>query len=113
MNALSAWLRSVISKPADRRRGARQEFKDSIEIRTDSGQIWRGIARDLSVYGMGAVVYADLRVGDSVLVKYTHPDSLGNTQIVARKAVVRSRLGWRYGFEFQHALNVSPENQPA
>ena len=109
MNALTAWLRSVIAKPAERRRWPRHAFKSSREVRTPAGEIWKGIARDLSVLGMGAVVYADLKIGETLLVKYEHPDGSGSVKFVARQARVKSRHGWRYGLEFEHQLDVHNE----
>lgn len=100
MNALTSWLRGIITKPAERRQWPRREFKASIEVRADRGETWRGVARDISEHGLGAVVYAELRVGDEVLVKYPHPEQSENTGLVARHARVKSRHGWRYGFEF-------------
>jgi hypothetical protein len=57
---------------------------------------FRGIGRDISESGLGALVYADLQVGESVVLYYTHP------QDAATKFVCRPH-GNGYGFEFHHA----------
>ncbi len=64
----------------------------------------RGIARDLSIDGMGAILFADLQVGDRVLIKYQHPYARNTGQTVARRAVVRGCFGHRYGFQFEQPL---------
>lgn len=103
-NALTRWLRGLrVMSPAERRESPRHPFAASIEVRTDGGTIFRGVARDLSVRGMGAIVYADLKVGDCVVVHYAHPMRTA-PDFVRRTAYVRGRYGSRYGFEFDQPL---------
>ena len=104
MPTFTRWLRDFAFKPpANRRQFPRSPFDGPIEVRTAAGTRFRGVARDLSARGMGAIVYADLRVGDSVVVHYEHPRDAAS-QVVRRAALVRGRYGSRYGFEFEAAL---------
>jgi hypothetical protein len=106
VNALTRWLRGLgFRPPAEKREAPRRRFDGSIEVRTTGGTVFRGVARDLSARGMGAIVYADLKVGDSVVVNYAHP-SKPASEIVRRSANVRGRFGSRYGFEFADALSA-------
>ena len=108
MNAFNQWLRTLVSKPVVERRSApRLPFTSSIEVRTLTGAIFRGIGRDLSVRGLGAIVFADLQVGDSVVIKYPHPNTHTTIQGVRRNARVKARYGNRYGFEFEDAMECA------
>jgi hypothetical protein len=64
---------------------------------------FRGIGRDISESGLGALVYADLQVGESVVLYYTHPQHAA-TKFVCRPASVRRQHGNGYGFEFNNVL---------
>ncbi|MGH3429806.1 MAG: PilZ domain-containing protein [Mycobacteriales bacterium] len=100
---LTRWFRGWTNKPQDeRRREPRTPFAGSIEVRTAGGTTFRGVARDLSDGGMGAIVYADLSVGDRVVIYYIHPLERAS-RFVFRTACVRGRHGSRYGFEFENA----------
>ncbi|MGH9522413.1 MAG: PilZ domain-containing protein [Terriglobales bacterium] len=100
------WLRDFGSKPpTNRRQSPRKPFAAAIEVRTVAGTTFRGVARDLSECGMGAIVYADLSVGDSVVVHYEHPRD-ASSHLVRRSACVRGRYGSRYGFEFEGAISA-------
>jgi hypothetical protein len=69
--ALTQRLRALVTKSfAQTRQAPRLAFTASIEVRTATGAVFRGIARDLSRLGLGAIVCADLQVGESVLIKY-------------------------------------------
>lgn len=103
---LTQWLRPFARKPlADKRHAPRFPFGSSIEVHIAGGARFLGIARDLSARGLGAIVYADLKVGDSAIVKYAHPHTPTSVGVVARQATVRARYGSRFGFEFQDAMN--------
>lgn len=107
MTALTERLHALVTKSFARtRHEPRIAFTGSIEVRTASGTVFWGTARDLSKGGLGAIVCADLQVGDSVAVKYAHPQPPADSQIVVRCARVRGRYGSRYGFEFEHAMDV-------
>lgn len=107
VTALTQRLRALVTKTfAQTRQAPRLAFTNSIEVRIASGTVFRGIARDLSRRGLGAIVCADLQVGDSVLIKYAHPQPPADSQIVVRYARVRGRYGSRYGFEFEHAVDI-------
>jgi hypothetical protein len=105
LTALTQRFRTLVTRSfAQTRQAPRFAFTDSIEVRTASGAVFRGIARDLSRRGLGAIVFADLQVDDSVVVKYAHPQRSADSQIVVRYARVRTRYGSRYGFEFEQAM---------
>ena len=56
---------------------------------------------------MGAIVYGELAVGDTVWVSYDHPSGgARNEQAVVRQGAVRRRYGHRYGFEFLYPLRI-------
>lgn len=104
MGTLTRWFRG--HKPSvPKRRTPRVPFSGSIEVRTAGGTIFRGIGCDLSEGGMGAIVYADLQVGDRVVIYYTHPVDSTN-RFTFRPACVRGRYGNRYGFEFETAISA-------
>ena len=104
MNILTRWFRDAVSKSGiERRESARAAYSGPIQLRTSLGVTYRGFGCNLSTYGMGAVVYADLQVGDSVVLYYTHPNGAAN-KFACRHGVVRWRKGNRYGFEFEHSL---------
>lgn len=106
MGTLTRWLRDWTHKPSiERRREPRNPFEASIEVRTAGGTTFRGVARDLSNGGMGAIVYADLEVGDRVVIYYMHPANSAS-RFVFRPACVRGRYGSRYGFEFENSLSA-------
>src|SRR5690349_18931070 len=66
ISSAQQWLSALTRKAPDRRRTTRHTFDVAIEIRTDTaGATLRGVARDLSEKGMGAIVYGDLSVGDT------------------------------------------------
>jgi hypothetical protein len=101
-------LRAFVTKPFRQiRQEPRFPFAGSIEVRAATGPIFRGIARDLSSRGLGAIVFADLQVGDSVSIKYTEPQEVAESQARVRNARVRSRYGSRYGFEFECVVGVA------
>ena len=103
-----ATLRQALKRPprTNRRRERRDPYKVPIEIRTSSGGIYPGHSRDVSLLGMGAITSAPLEVGDEVLIKYDHPTGDQTSRSVVRRATVRQRLGYRYGFEFQVTLEL-------
>ena len=98
------WWQNAFS-PNDRRCAERVPFRQEIEVRKESGVLCRGLARDLSDKGMGAIVFGqDLEQGEQVWIKYNHPRA-GRSQLIVRRAIVRSNYGFRYGFEFEHSLD--------
>ena len=85
----------------ERRGEFRADLKFPIEIRAASGITYRGVSRDISGSGMGAVVYAYLELGEQIWIKYQHPtEGEQNARAVVRHATVKQRHGYRYGFEF-------------
>ena len=99
----------------ERRGEFRADLKIPIEIRAASGTTYRGVSRDISPLGMGAVVYAYLELGEQIWIKYEHPtEGEQTTRAVVRHAKVKQRHGYRYGFEFQLPVEPStPETSPA
>ncbi len=96
------------SLQTDQRSSPRLPFQASIDVRIPNGDLCRGIARDLSPNGMGAIVFADatdLKVGDSVVISYTHPRPSG-TEAVERAARVSGQHGNRYVFVFEQPMDV-------
>ena len=57
-----------------------------------------GRASELSEGGVAAYIFTDLGVGDSLVIEATLPYS---SKPIALDAVIRSRLGFRYGLEFK------------
>lgn len=107
MTALAQWLHALAKNKsfAQARKEPRVAFTVSIEVRAANGAVFRGIARDLSTRGLGAIVSADLQVGDYVVIKYAHPQRQGDIQVVRRSARIRGRYGSRYGFEFEQSMD--------
>jgi len=103
-----ASLRQALHRPLrpNRRRERRDPYKVTIEIRTSSGGIYPGVSRDVSLLGMGAIVTAPLALGEQVLIKYEHPAGEQATRSVVRRAIVKQRFGYRYGFEFDETLDL-------
>ena len=98
------WYRIAPRADRDRRQSDRIAFREEIEIRTAAGTTCRGLSRDLSPTGIGAIVFGDdLSVGEEVRIKYRHPRGT-HSQLVVRQATVRNRFGFRYGFNFAHPL---------
>ena len=95
----SATLRKLIAGAAypKQRRERRVPFDVSINVCTVSGVNYRGFCRDLSPFGMGALVSAPLEIGEQVRINYEHPTR--GEQMAS--ATVRQRHGYRYGFELQ------------
>lgn len=105
LTALTEMFRALVTKPfAQKRREPRLPFARSIEVREASGSVFRGIARDLSRHGLGAIVFADLPVGALVAIKYVDPQHPADSQMIVRYARVRGRYGSRYGFEFEQGM---------
>jgi c-di-GMP-binding flagellar brake protein YcgR len=104
---LGKWLCALSgSRPKlERRQFVRHPFHSAVEIRTKSGGILRGAARDLSEGGIGVIVYGELMVGEIIWLKYGDLTDQGGHTVVSR-GVVRQRHGYRYGFEFQSAISA-------
>ncbi len=92
------------------RSSPRKPFAGFLDVRLLTGTTYRGVARDLSAGGIGAIVFADtkfanLQTGDAVEISYAHPAVAGD-ESVTRRAAVRGRYGNRYGFRFEQPLDV-------
>ena len=107
MNWLTALRHSLIGTSAERRREDRRYLKFPIEVRTSSGARSPGLSRDLTRSSMGAVVSTHLKIGQEVWIAYEHPAAGGESaRAVTRHATVRQCLGYRYGFEFEQAMDI-------
>lgn len=106
-NWIAALRQSLIGSSAERRREERRYLKFPIEVRVSSGATSPGLSRDLTRCSMGAVVSTPLKIGQEVWVAYEHPSAGGESaRTVTRRATVRQRLGYRYGFEFMQPMDV-------
>lgn len=113
---LRSWWRRILGQPErEHRRASRIPFSGGVEIKNEAGEHAPGIARDLSVKGMGAIVAADFNVGDRVAIKYSHPLAADRKKELTRPALIRDRYGRRYGFEFdqpsEHWVPAPPERE--
>ncbi len=96
---------------AEQRSSPREPFAASLDVHVTTGITYRGVARDLSAGGIGAIVFADtknfaaLKVGDSVVIDFEHPCPQG-TEHVACPACVMGRYGNRYGFRFERPMDA-------
>lgn len=107
MGALKRWWQTTFDTGhGENRRAPRSPFTGMVEIRTIGGGVTRGVARDLSLTGIGVLAAADLQVGERVLLRYEHPRSLEQRQAMERRAIVRGHFGNRFGFEFEQADGV-------
>ena len=86
------WLAGILGqRPQDRRRLRRDPLHASVVIIASGGFTFHASARDCNAGGVGAIVCADLQVGDEVVVKMDERKL---------RCAVRNRNGYRYGFEF-------------
>jgi hypothetical protein len=65
----------------------------------------RGHTSDVSEGGLGGIMVADIRLGETVTLEFSGPPLLRPVRV---EAVVRNRVGYRYGFEF---LSLSREQR--
>ncbi|HET7840735.1 MAG TPA: PilZ domain-containing protein [Terriglobia bacterium] len=113
---LKSWWRRVLGQPErEHRHASRIPFSGGVEIKNEAGEHAPGIARDLSVKGMGAIVAAEFQVGERVAIRYSHPLGADQKKELTRRALVRDRYGRRYGFEFdqpsEHWVPPAPERE--
>jgi c-di-GMP-binding flagellar brake protein YcgR len=85
------------TKVAERRTTPRYNIELHLTVMTKNGRTVRGISREMSGSGMGAVLTGDLETGEEVQLRYQFDD--GSPPQVVR-ALVRHRQGRLYGFEF-------------
>jgi hypothetical protein len=82
----------------------RADVKVEVLVAGDA-QPRRGHSSDLSEGGLGGIMVAELRLGDTVTLEISGPPLLRPIRV---QAVVRNRLGYRYGFQF---LSLSREQR--
>ncbi len=105
VRALTIWLApksQAVLDPVihreERRRAVRHEYEVQLTADTANGDIYAGFSREFSEVGMGALLWADLRIGTEVLLNCRPPDYDGKVTVRAR---VCQRVGFRYGLEYQ------------
>lgn len=84
-------------RPGERRGVPRYRLEVPLTVIGTAGQSYRGFTRDLSEGGMGAVLSAELAVGEQVWLLYQLPDGSPPKKV---QATVQWREGSRYGFRF-------------
>ena len=72
----------------------------SVRVVTETGTISFGRSHDVSCKGMSLYFATELEVGDSIRVRFTLPNSRLALDL---KAVIRNRVGFRYGIQFSEA----------
>ena len=104
-NLRSWWQRTFRDgRESEKRCAPRTPFSGWVEITSGTGDSSRGLARDLSMRGMGTIIFAEFALGERVRIKYTHPAAADRVLELSRHATVRSRYGSRYGFEFEKPI---------
>ncbi len=89
-------LRKLIGARKDKRRCPRHTAEGFLLVNTADGRVHRGLLRDLSETGVGAIMYGTLEVGSTVELRYEHPTGVNQV----RRAVVRHHYGYKHGFDF-------------
>lgn len=91
------WKAWGLFRRVERRRSPRQVLGVTISVSTSNGQVYKGVTRDVSETGIGALIYGDLNVGDFVTLKFQP----AGKQEKSCRAVVMQRFGYRCGFQFK------------
>ena len=94
-------------KSRERRKSPRTKLNAPVTVLTTGNQPYRGVCRDISLTGLGAIVYGDLHLGQNVRLSFGAID--GNEMNVP--AVVRNLYGSRYGFELLDPGGAGPETR--
>ena len=105
-SAIDRFLRWNPWRRIDRRLAPRQQFEAKISVSRADGHVFNATGRDISETGVGALVFGDLSVGELVLLRFQPPSE--ETEKLM-KAVVRQKLGYRYGFEFKDRIELRLE----
>lgn len=113
--AVVNWLTNFFGKAAltlapsrgiiERRASPRTSLNSPLAVLSAGNQTYRGVCRDISASGLGAIVYGDLLVHQNVRLRF----SLATGRGINVPAVVRYRYGSRYGFEFLELVDTSSE----
>ena len=112
MKTPSDWKAALSTPAVELRRAPRKRFTAALDVTAPAQGSCRGVACDLSVGGIGAIVFADgvdfadLQVGDTVVIGYEHPNP-ERVKAVARSARVQGRYGNRYGFLFDEPMPIA------
>ncbi|MBZ5568570.1 MAG: PilZ domain-containing protein [Acidobacteriia bacterium] len=113
--AVINWVTNVLNRAAsalnlshrirEKRRVPRTKLGSPLAVLTTGNQTYRGVCRDISQCGLGAIVYGDLHVHQNVRLRF---DAGGGAETNLR-AVVRNHYGSRYGFEFVDPVDLRLE----
>jgi c-di-GMP-binding flagellar brake protein YcgR len=87
----------LFQRKVEKRGIPRYRLEVPLTVSTPAGQSHHGVSRDLSEGGMGAILRAELPVGEQVCLQYQLPDGSPPKKIAA---VVQWHKGSRYGFKF-------------
>jgi hypothetical protein len=87
----------------ERRSVPRYALVIPLTLRTSSGDTYSGFTRDMGAGGLGALVAADLPLGEEVTVTYQLPDG---SPPQSHRATVRNRNGNRHGFQFTDTTKI-------
>ena len=105
MKWLLTFLRRFVSAPpppAERRIFPRYKYEFPIDVRTADGRTSRGLTRDFSQSGIGAIVYTELAIGYQITLTLHLQDGSPPKKT---EAIVRRRYGSVYGIEFAKPLS--------
>lgn len=113
--AVINWLANVLNRAGsalgpshkimERRKAPRTQLVSPLAVLTAGNQTYRGVCRDISKWGLGAIVYGDLHIDQNVRLRL---DAGGGVDVNLR-AVVRNHYGSRYGFEFLDPVDLGLE----
>ena len=88
------------------RKTERVHLDISVQVLTEGGAITFGRSHDVSRKGMSLYFAIELEVGAPIRVRFTLPNSRLALDL---KAVIRNRVGFRYGVQFAEATAAELE----
>jgi hypothetical protein len=88
------------------RKAERVHLDVSVQVVTESGAITFGRSHDVSYRGMSLYFAIELELGAPIRVRFTLPNSRLPLDL---KAVIRNRVGFRYGIQFAEASEAELE----
>ena len=89
--------RTIVSRGIERRRSRRLELESQLAVTTLDGTILRGYTRDFSREGAAAIIHGELTEGQEINLRFRSAGAIRDT---AEHAIVRTKIGHRYGLEF-------------
>ena len=94
---VSISARIKFPRHTERRRSHRIELESLLVAVTSEGSQLNGYSRDLSREGAGAFIRGELEEGQEIGLRFR---SQGNVEERCYRAIVRTKVGQRYGLEF-------------